>query len=181
MSENFGNTLTVSEITWERELLLGRLTAQRHHVLGAVQGLSDEQLRRAVLPSGWTIVGLLRHLTLGLERYWFHTVMGGEPLDYWPDHDDGHGGPADWRVADDEPPARVIEEYRSAIQTSDEVISALHLDSPPRLPEPWWDEAGMRVPDLRSVIVHVVIDTATHAGHLDAVREILDGRQHLVL
>lgn len=167
--------------TAERELLLGRLAGQRRHVLAAVEGLSDEQLRRAVLPSGWAVVGLVRHLTLGLERYWFGTVMGGAPLDYWPAGLGPDDGAADWRVGDDEPPATIVEDYRRAIEASDAVIARLDLNAPPALPEPWWPDAGLSFPDLRSVVVHVLVDTATHAGHLDAVREIIDGHQHLVL
>lgn len=45
----------------------------------------------------------------------------------------------------------------------------------------WWQSAGLRFPDLRSVILHVIIETATHAGQLDAVRELIDGRQHIVI
>ena len=165
----------------DRALLLGRLADQRRHVLTAVEGLSDEQLRRPVLPSGWSVLGLLRHLTLGNERYWFHTVMGGMPLDYWPAHDDQPGRPADWVVPDDVAPQQVVADYRRAIAGSDEVIAALALSDPPRLPEAWWEEAGLSFPDLRSVVVHVLVDTATHAEHLDAVRELIDGRQHLVL
>jgi hypothetical protein len=48
-------------------------------------------------------------------------------------------------------------------------------------PEDWWGDAGLDFPDLRTIIVHVLVETAVHAGHLDAVRELLDGRQHLVI
>jgi Protein of unknown function (DUF664) len=47
----------------ERDVLLATLAAQRAHVLSTLDGLSDEALRRAVLPSGWTCLGLVRHLT----------------------------------------------------------------------------------------------------------------------
>ncbi len=165
----------------ERAPLLGRLAAQRRHVLSALDGLGDDDLRRRVLPSGWTPLGLVRHLTLGDERYWFHTVVGGVPLDYWPSRADEPGRPADWYVGDDEPAAGVLDDYHAAIETSDRVIAGLPLSAPPRLPEPWWEEAGMSFPDLRSVVLHVLVDTAVHAGHLDAARELIDGRQHIVL
>ena len=85
-----------------RSLLLDALDAQRRHVLAAVEGLTDAQLRTAALPSGWSPIGLVRHLTLGGERYWFETVVGGGALDYWPDKVDGSPRPADWCVAGDE-------------------------------------------------------------------------------
>lgn len=167
---------------WERELLLSRLAAQREHILTALDGLSDDQLRFPVLPSAWSCLGLVRHLTVSDERYWFDTVMGGAALDYWPPEGDSPDDTlADWRVRDDEPADQVIAEYRRAIDRSDAVIGALELDAPPRITEAWWAKAGLRFPDLRSVIVHVIVETATHAGHLDAARELLDGRQHLVL
>jgi hypothetical protein len=164
-----------------RSLLLDALDAQRRHVLAAVDGLSDAQLRSSALSSGWSPVGLVRHLTLGGERYWLHTVMGGEPLDYWPEDrpelDDGR--PADWRVEPAEAAHAVVQEYRDAIARSDEIVARLPLDAAPLRPEPDWPEG--RFPDLAAVLLHVILDAATHAGHLDAARELIDGRQHLVL
>ena len=162
--------------TRERIRLLDHLAGQRRHVLAQVEGLSEEQLRRPVLPSGWSCVGLVRHLTLSDERYWFEVVVAGGPLDFWPE-----GANGDWQVQPDEPVADVIEAYRSAITRSDEVVSARALDEAPEQPEDWWEEAGLHFPDLRSVLVHVLVETSVHAGHLDAVRELLDGHQHLVI
>jgi uncharacterized membrane protein YjdF len=48
-------------------------------VLGAVEGLSDEALRRPVLPSGWSCLGMVQHLTLSVERLWFRAVVAGDP------------------------------------------------------------------------------------------------------
>src|SRR3954470_8301755 len=98
----------------ERELLLSCLTGQRAHVLAQLEGLSDEQLRRPVLPSSWSCLGLVRHLTLSDERHWFQVVIAGKPLDFWPE---GHNG--DWLVPPDEPIAEVIDGYRAAIARAD--------------------------------------------------------------
>jgi uncharacterized damage-inducible protein DinB len=162
------------ETSSERDLLLRRLAGQRRHVLDQVEGLSDAQLRQPVLPSGWSCLGLLRHLTLSDERYWFEVVMAGQPLDFWPE-----GANADWLVDADEPAASVISAYRAAIERSDAVVANLSLDAPPATHEDWWAESGQSFPDLRTVLVHVLVETATHAGHLDAVRELLDGKQYL--
>jgi hypothetical protein len=97
-------------------------------------------------------------------------------LDFWPGGDN-----ADWLVAADEPAEAVITAYIEAITASDDIIAATDLDSPPTSPEPGWEEAGLAFPDLRSVLVHVIVETSVHAGHLDIVRELLDGRQYLVL
>lgn len=160
----------------EKELLVRRLAGQRRHVLDQVDGLTDDQLRRAVLPSGWSALGLLRHLTLSDERYWFQVIVAGGPLDFWPEDEN-----ADWLVGPDEPAQLVIDEYRAAIADSDAIVQARSLDDPPATTEAWWAEAGMSFPDLRSVMVHVLIETANHAGHLDAVRELIDGKQYIVL
>ena len=160
----------------EREVLLGRLASERRHVLSQLGELSDEQLRRPVLPSGWSCLGLVRHLTLSDERYWFEVVVAGEPLSFWPEGKNG-----DWQVQPDESAWDVIESYHAAIARSDEIVKTRQLDDPPVQPEDWWGDAGLDFPDLRTIIVHVLVETAVHAGHLDAVRELLDGRQHLVI
>jgi len=162
--------------TSEGDLLLDRLTGQRHHVLAQLEGLSEQQLRQPVLPSGWSCLGLVRHLTLSDERYWFEVVVAGEPLDFWP-----AGANGDWQVGADEAVADVLDAYAHAIARSNEIIAARRLSDPPKQPETWWHDAGLDFPDLRAVIVHVLVETSVHAGHLDAVRELLDGRQHLVI
>lgn len=160
----------------ERELLVRRITGAREHVLAQIDGLGEADLRRPVLPSGWSCLGLIRHLTLSDERYWFEVVMAGGSLDFWP-----AGDHADWRVDPSEPVEAVIAGYRTAMANADRIIAGLRLDDPPARPEPWWADAGLSFPDLRSVLVHHLVETATHAGQLDAVRELLDGKQHLVL
>jgi hypothetical protein len=75
----------------------------------------------------------------------------------------------------------VIASYVEAITVSDDIIAATDLDSPPASPDPAWEESGLAFPNLRSVLVHVIVETSVHAGHLDLVRELLDGRQHIVL
>lgn len=166
----------MAELEPGRELILRRINREREHVLRQIEGLSDVQLRRPVLPSGWSCLGLVRHLTVSDERYWFEVVMAGGSLDFWPVGDN-----ADWRVDADEPASTVIDDYRAAIANADTIIAGLRLDSPPARPEPWWSDAGLSFPDLRTVLVHHLVETATHAGQLDAVRELLDGKQYLVL
>ena len=144
----------------ERTNLAAALATSRRHVLRQVEGLDDAALRRPLLPSGWSALGLIRHLTLSDERYWFEVVVAGHPMDWWPEGPNG-----DWRVSPDE--------------SGDDIIAAHSLDAAPRRREPGWDTDDF--PDLRSILQHVIIETATHAGHLDAHRELLDGRQHLVL
>lgn len=149
----------------EMEALLGQLEGQRRHVSGILDGLSEEQLRRPVLPSGWHCLGLVKHLALTDERYWFASVVAGEPPG--PDYD--------WQVAPEESAEDVFALYRDEIGRSNAIIAATPLDTPPQRPDPVLD-----LPDLRSVMLHVITETAVHAGHLDVVRELIDGRQWVV-
>jgi hypothetical protein len=128
------------------------------------------------LASGWHCLGMVKHLTLSDERYWFRCVVGGAPLDNLP-----AGRRADWQVGPDETAEAVLGDYRREIALSDEIIAATGLDEPPKQPDPRWAEWGMDFPDLRSVMMHVITETAVHAGHVDAVRELIDGRQWIVL
>ena len=156
------------------QTLLRALDGVRRHVLDQLKGLDDQALRRAVLPSGWTCLGLVRHLTLSDERYWFEVVVAGGPLDWWPEGERG-----DWAVGPDEPAEAVVAAYRSAVAASDRILAEVSLDAAPLGREPGWP--ADRFADVRSVVQHVVVETATHAGQLDAVRELLDGRQYIVL
>jgi len=160
----------------ERDLLLRQLDGQRQHVLGAVEGLSDEQLRRPVLPSGWHCLGLLQHLALADEHYWFRAIVGGEPLEFFPE-----GPNAEWIVEPDTPADDVVGLYRGEIARANAVIDATGVDDPPRQSDPRWDEWQLDFPSLRVIMLHVITETACHAGHLDAVRELLDGRQWIVM
>jgi hypothetical protein len=60
--------------------------------------------------------------------------------------------------------------YRAEIERSNAVITATQLDMAPRQPDPGWKEWGIDFPDLRSIMIHMIEETACHAGHLDAVR-----------
>lgn len=84
-------------------------------------------------------------------------------------------------MGEDEPADAVVAAYTEAIAASDAIVAARDLDSPPASPDPGWEQAGLAFPDLRAVLVHVLVETSVHAGHLDLVRELLDGHQHLVL
>ena len=160
----------------ETAVLKRFLDEQRQHVLGILDGLTEEQLARPVLPSGWHCLGMVKHLALSDEHYWFRCVMNGEPQDVFPE---GRG--ADFQLAPGETAADVFDLYRDEIAHADAIIGRDSLDQPPRQPDPQWEEWGVDLPDLRTVMLWVIRETATHAGHLDAVRESIDGRQWIVL
>ena len=158
----------------ETAALLASLNGQRQHVLGILEGLSDDALRRPMLPSGWTCVGLLQHLTLDVERFWFRGVVGGEQIEL------NEAGDAAWRVAANEPAQIVLDGYRHEIELANAIIRATPPDTAPA----WWPEdlfGDYRLHSLREVALHVITETACHAGHLDAARELIDGRTWMIL
>jgi hypothetical protein len=157
----------------ETRALLSSLNDQREHVLGILEGLSTEALRRPVLPSGWTCLGLVQHLAVDDERFWFRQVVAGEPVD------DGESADA-WQVAPDVPAEAVLGLYRREIELANAIIAATPPDAAPA----WWPGdlfGSWRLDDLREIILHVIAETACHAGHLDAVRELIDGRTWMIL
>jgi uncharacterized damage-inducible protein DinB len=163
-----------SRMTRESAVLLSTLNNQREHVLGILDGLSEDGLRRPVLPSQWSCLGLVRHLALDVERFWFRRVVAGEPVDADNSAEDA------WQVSSDVPAKAVLDLYRQEIELANAVITATPVDAAPA----WWPEelfGGWRLNDLREIILHVITETACHAGHLDAVRELIDGRTWLVL
>jgi uncharacterized damage-inducible protein DinB len=160
----------------ETSALRTRLDAQRHHVLGIIDGLGETDLRRSVLPSGWTILGLVRHLTLDVERFWFSAVVAGDQ-----DAIDGRAtGDEAWRVSVDVSGSEVVERYLQETARANHIIDSVPLDAKPL----WWPSeqfGDWRIESLRGIILHVMVETACHAGQLDVVRELLDGKRWLVL
>ncbi|MEU6977795.1 DinB family protein [Streptomyces sp. NPDC046371] len=160
----------------EVRALLAALDAQRHHVLGILDGLDEEALRRPVLPSGWHCLGLVQHLALDVEQFWFRAVVAGDRqiIRGLPDGDEA------WQVAAEVPAADVLDRYRREAELADAVITGTPADAALT----WWPTDLFGEPHLhtlRDVLLHVLTETACHAGHLDAARELIDGRRWLTL
>lgn len=147
--------------TGELDTALAFLAFARHCVLKKADGLSDEQLRRSLVDSGTSILGLVQHLA-EVERYWFGHHLAGDPWDANQEH--GMTVPAGRAAAD------VLRDYQEAIEDSDRAIRAAG--------DP---DALMAVPvdgnrhTLRWILAHMISETARHAGHADILREQLDG------
>lgn len=159
----------------EHKMLLAYLNSQRNHVLGNLEGLSEEDLNRAVLPSGWTPLGLLQHLAVDVERFWFRAVTAGEPEIV----EEMSGGGNAWQVAPGTRAEDIFKLYRQEIERANAIITATSLDAPPT----WWPDffGNYHQDNLRDTILHVMVETACHAGHVDAARELIDGKQWMVL
>lgn len=155
----------------ELDALKNALDHQRHHVIGVLEGLSEEDLRRPVLPSGWSCLALLRHLTVDVERFWFLGVIAGDP------DVAGQftaGAEAHWYVPEGMSAEQVFADYRAAITAANGVLAATALDQEPTAwPVEFWPT--WRLPDVRRILIHVLTEVACHSGHLDAARELIDG------
>jgi uncharacterized damage-inducible protein DinB len=164
--------MTSSEESAEAAVLQAFLDAQRASVLAIVDGLDDDALTKVILPSGWTPLGLIEHLGLA-ERHWFQNVAmaSAEPLP-WPE-----GPDEDAPFTTDRPADAVFAFYREQIERSNAVLSTMPLSAPPRGRHN--REGADEVTDLRFIMLHMIEETARHAGHLDVVRELLDGRTGL--
>jgi hypothetical protein len=160
----------------EDRALLDFLAAQRAAVLSIVAGLDEEAWHRSVVPSGWTPAGLVEHLG-GAEWHWFQGVVTGAVPE--PPPGDEELTPYDPTAAlvSDRPSAEIIAFYRDQCAQSDAVLAVTPLSARPRGKHgaPEQDEP----PDVRWVVLHMIEETARHAGHLDIARELLDGQTGL--
>jgi uncharacterized damage-inducible protein DinB len=154
----------------ERDGLLSFLAHQRYLVHVAGHGLSDEQSRMTPAASTLSIGGLVKHLA-SVERNWMDTVLqrwsGSGEADYL----------ASFTLGPGETLAGVLEDYdRVAKETEAIVADIADLGQPVPVPPgvPWFPE-DVRAWSVRWVLLHLIEETARHAGHADIIRESLDG------
>lgn len=149
----------------EKDILMGMLDKNRDVMVWKLDGLTDEEMRRPMLPSGTNLLGMVKHLA-AVEYGWFGLTFDieTEPLPF----DEGDED-ADLRINDDESTEDVLAFYARARAFADNVVSELSLDTVGKA----WGRGPER--SLRWVIAHVIEETARHAGHADAVRELIDG------
>jgi Protein of unknown function (DUF664) len=142
-----------------------RVSLDRHRdaILWKLEGLGDD-LRRAMTPSGTNLLGLVKHLG-AVEYGWFCDTFGRptEPLPF--DEDDPD---ADLRVRPDETTENVLAFYGRARAAADEAIGELELEATGTA---WFGDTV----SMRWVLIHMIEETARHAGHVDIVRELIDG------
>ena len=153
--------------------LLAQLADQRRHILRTVEGLGEDALHRAIVPSGWTIASLLNHLAFDNEMFWISAVLGGDQRAIGALHDGWASSPMTGAAA--------IDTYKREIASSNEVLADLDLNAPPRWNPPASVHDAPPMRDGREVVFRVLAETSVHAGHLDVVRELVDGHQNLVV
>jgi hypothetical protein len=159
----------------EKQALLSFLDAQRAIVLAIVADLAEDALHTPVLPSGWTPLGLVKHLGFA-ERHWFQRVAADSAGELqWTDMPGEEEGRKPFTTG--LPADVVFGFYQDQCERANAIVAATPLSAPPRGRHPG-DPAG-EICDLRRIILHMIEETARHAGHLDTARELTDNRTGL--
>lgn len=160
----------VPPITDERSLLIAYLDQQRQAVRIAAFGLTDDQGRQAPSVSSLTIGGLVKHVT-AVERTWVDMILKRERK---PSAADDYV--AGFTLLPEETLAGVLDRYVEVARQTDELLGSVDLDQDVPVPKgvPWFPQ-DVEAWSVRWVILHVIEETARHAGHADIVRESIDG------
>jgi hypothetical protein len=141
----------------EKAVLLGFLGHLREAVAAKARGAPEPDVRTAGVPSGTNLLGLVSHLT-AVERFYF---LGEEPPSW----------PATFHAPDSLSVDAAIAAYRDAVAAADAVIAECDDLA---APAPRWPRTG-GAPAVRWVLAHMVEETGRHAGHMDILRERIDG------
>lgn len=168
-------TPTNTTATGERADLLDTLAKHRYFLRFTVRGLTDEQAAQRTTVSQLCLGGLVKHVAF-IERRWIRFITDGPSAmeqgwrKDWPDA---------FRMLDGETLAGLLDAYEKVARRTDELVVALpDLDVSHPLPEAPWFEPGARW-SARRVLLHVIAETAQHAGHADIIRESLDGAKSM--
>jgi uncharacterized damage-inducible protein DinB len=146
-------------------MLVGFLDWYRAVIEHKIEGLVLGDATRVMTPTGLSPLGVVAHLA-AVEVGWFEETFAGRPVDpVWDDH-------GAFRLRERDSVELVLSEYRAACGRSREVVAAASSldDLSARTDEVWGDVS------LRWILVHMIEETARHAGHLDIMREAIDGR-----
>jgi hypothetical protein len=172
--------------TGERADLLETLHKHRALFRHTVAGLTEEQARLTPTVSSLSLGGLVKHVA-ATEQEWARFVVQGPatmPDIDWATIDWSNPPPqvqdyADgFRMLDSETLAGLLDQYDQVAAATDELVRTVDLDARKPLPEAPWFEPGATW-SARRVFVHVVAETAQHAGHADILRETIDGQKSM--
>ncbi|MCW2948969.1 MAG: hypothetical protein JWR24_5686 [Actinoallomurus sp.] len=167
-------TTTEKPATSERADLLETLAKHRHFLRFTVRDLTDEQAAQRTTVSALCLGGLIKHVAAA-EQAWMDFVLAGadagaNAADGWEDH---------FRMLEGETLAGLLDQYDEVARRTEEIVAGLpDLDVSHPLPEAPWFEPGASW-STRRVLLHVIAETAQHAGHADIIRESLDGSKSM--
>jgi uncharacterized damage-inducible protein DinB len=161
-------------LTRERADLIDSLRRHRSFLRFTVRDLTEEQARRRPTASALNLAGLVKHVA-ATEAGWVRFAEGGAAAmtrNWGPDASTRH-----WHLAPGETLAGVLADYEAVARHTDAVVAALpDLDAEHALPEAPWFEPAARW-SARRVFLHIIAETAQHAGHADILRETIDGQK----
>jgi hypothetical protein len=163
----------VPPVNDEREGLMGYLAQQRDALRIAAFGLTDEQARAAPSASSLSVGGLIKHVA-STERGWIDMVLQRHSAPQDGTQDDYM---ANFRLAPDETLSGVLDLYAEVAKETESVIAGIaDLGQPVPVPPgvPWFPD-DVEAWSVRWVLLHLIEETARHAGHADIVRESVDG------
>ncbi len=151
----------------EHEALENFLDAQRIGLIRKVEGVSDELARQTPTASSLSLLGLIKHAATWEQR-WFQVIMAGrQSPDRWPEVMP-EPGDAEFIIGDSDTVSQWIAGYREQIEKSNAIAASMDLDDP-------CARSDIIECNVRYVLLHMIEETARHAGHADIIRETLDG------
>jgi uncharacterized damage-inducible protein DinB len=151
-----------------RDILLQQLSYYRATLLSKLDGLSEDQVTTSILPSGWSPLGLLKHLVF-VERRWMQWGFEAEDVpDPWGDHDPNSDG---WLLEPDDTRQVLTERLGQIAARTETVVGGAELTERARLGGRFSSDP----PTLGWILAHLLQEYARHVGHLDVVRELMDG------
>lgn len=172
-------TRTVTATSGERADLLQTLAKHRAFLRFTVRDLTDEQAARRPTVSELCLGGLIKHVAAA-ESNWVDFILGGpEGMAHGADEWNSEAAAVEWpkqfQLLAGETLAGVLEHYDEVARRTDEVVATLpDLDRSHPLPSAPWFEPGARW-SARRALLHIIAETAQHAGHADILREAIDG------
>jgi hypothetical protein len=165
----------------ERADLLAALAKNRHFLRFTTRGLTDEQAGQRTTVSELCLGGLIKHVT-SAERGWVNFIVAGTTAmkDFTAMTEEDYARRADdFRLLPGETLAGVLAGYAEVARLTDDVVATLpSLDAAHPLPKAPWYEPGQSW-SARRVLLHIIAETAQHAGHADIIRESLDGAKSM--
>jgi hypothetical protein len=165
----------------ERADLLAALAKNRHFLRFTTRGLTDEQAGQRTTVSELCLGGLIKHVT-SAERGWVNFIVAGTAAmkDFTAMTEEDYARRADdFRLLPGETLAGVLAGYAEVARLTDDVVATLpSLDAAHPLPKAPWYEPGQSW-SARRVLLHIIAETAQHAGHADIIRESLDGAKSM--
>ena len=155
----------------ERADLLETLATHRWFLRHTVQGLTTEQATRRTTVSELTLAGIVKHVAMTEASWADFVVRGTAAMEQSPEE-----WAREWVLGPGETLESVLALYADVATRTDELVRTVDLDASHPLPEaPWFEPGAVR--SARRVFLHVVAETAQHAGHADILRESLDGQK----